>query len=123
MAKKIKLSEFERKRPLKLVREGRPITFERILRKEVEKDFDFLKLDEEISELNYEDKKNLALERYKMIPEDYNKITYILGQGSHTIQQDIEEIEKDSDYGKELIEMEMQFISRLIRKYKKGEIE
>ena len=123
MAKKIKLLDFERKRPLKLTPEGKFITFEKILSKDVKEEFDIVKLSHELPDLRYSEKKKLVLERYRMVPEDYDKVIHVIGRGSFTVQQNIKEIENDTDFGKELVEIEMRFLSRIIKKYISGEIE
>ncbi len=67
-----------------------------------------------------EDLKDIVLERYKMESPD-TKI-HILGRGSFTIKQLIEEIRNDTDLGKQLISNEVEWMNFLISKKKKGEI-
>ncbi len=67
-----------------------------------------------------EDLKDIVLKRYKMESPD-TKI-HILGRGSFTIKQLIEEIKNDTELGKQLISNELEWMNFLISKKKKGEI-
>ncbi len=68
-----------------------------------------------------EDLKDIVLERYKMESPDTK--VHILGRGSFTIKQLIDEIRNDTDLGKQLISNELEWMNFLISKQKKGEIE
>ena len=73
-----------------------------------------------MKKLSYHDKKKIVTERYKMHKDDSKLIEHVIGRGSFTIGQVIKQIEEDDDYGKELVEIEMQYISRILEKYQKG---
>ena len=102
-----------------ILREGKFLTLENIISKKV----DVSTLRGELENLSYSDKKKLVLERYKMVPKDVKIIEHVIEKGSFSLQQNTKEIEEDTDYGKELIDLEMLYISRLLKKYEEGEIE
>ena len=114
----IKITNLQKRKPV-ILREGKFLTLENIISKKV----DVSTLRGELENLSYSDKKKLVLERYKTVPKDVKIIEHVIGKGSFSLQQNTKEIEEDTDYGKELIDLEMLYISRLLRKYEEGEIE
>lgn len=116
--KRIKIPKLQRTKPLILIK-GKFLTIESI----VSKKLDAKKLAQALVKLPQEHKKKLVLERYRLTPKDDKLVEHVLGKGSFTIDDSIKEIENDTVHGKELIDIEIQFIARLLRKISEGEVE
>lgn len=116
--KRIRIPKLQRTKPLILIK-GRFLTIESIISKKL----DANKLWKELVKLPQEHKKELVLERYRLTAKDDKLVEHVLGKGSFNIDDSIREIENDTEHGKELIDIEIQFIARLLRKMAKGEIE
>lgn len=122
MKKKVKITDTDRKRPLKIARDGSIITIENILKKKKSERYNTIEeIETEIPKLRYTQQKKLVLEKFKIDPQKKLSIG-ILGIGSYTYQQCIEEIEKDSEVGKILVERDMLYLVHLLKKCKHGEI-
>lgn len=116
--KRIKIPKLQRTKPLFLIG-GEFLTIDSIISKRL----DGKKLAEELVKLPHEHKKKLVLERYRLTPKDDKLVEHVIGKGSFTIDDSIKEIENDTEHGKELIDIDIQFVTRLLRKMAEGEIE
>ena len=100
-------TKFQRQQPLSL-RKGEFITLDKIISEKQ----DVISLRAELKELTHKDRRKIVLERYRRKPKD-GVIRHVIGKGSFTLEQSIKEIEDDTDFGKELIEIEIQYIDRI----------
>ena len=123
MGKIIKILDSEKIKPLGITKDGKFITLREILsmEKEGRKEFNIL----DLNDLNEQDMKKLVLKRYKLKPKDDKLVEYVIEEGSDsfTNEQNIKEIKNDTEIGQELIKIELQLISRILDRLKKGEIE